>query len=58
MTLNERDDRSIRLVGASDSGFRTGRELVEQDRSSFRRFVGRSSISSSAASFARAAASY
>ncbi len=58
VTLNEREDRSTRLMlGVSVLSLSTGSELVEQDRSNFRRFVGLVSISS-AACFARAAASY
>jgi hypothetical protein len=56
--LNEREDRSMRLPpGVSVLILSVGTELVEQDRSSFRRFVDRLSMSS-AACFARAAASY
>jgi hypothetical protein len=58
VTLNEREDRSTRFtLGVSASILSAGKKLVEHDRSSFRRFVGRLSISS-AACFARAAASY
>lgn len=58
VTLNERKDRSVRLtLGVPGSILSIGNELVEQDRSSFRRFEGRLSISS-AACLARAAASY